>query len=51
MTKGPLFWFIWKTEVLGIGPKVVNQLKNPKSQINCLRYIHLTESRSFPLIT
>ena len=50
MTNGPLFWFILKTKVVDTGLKVLNQLKNPKSQINCPRYIQFTESRSCPLI-
>ena len=50
MTNGPLFWFILKTKVVDTGLKVLNQLKNPKSQINCTRYIQFSESRSCPLI-
>ena len=51
MTNGPLFWFILKTKVVDTGLKVLNQLKNPRSQINCPRYIQLTESRSCLIIT
>ena len=51
MIKGPLFWYTLKTKVVDIGPKVLNQLKNPESQINCPRYIQLTESSSCPFFT
>ena len=50
MTNGPFFWFILKTKVVDTGLKVLNQLKNPKSQTNCPRHIQFTESRSCPLI-
>ena len=51
MVEGPLFWYTLKTKVVDIGPKVLNHLKNPESQINCPRYIQLTESSSCPLFT
>ena len=39
MINGPLFWYTLKTKVVDIGPKVLNQLKNPELQIKLVKQL------------